>query len=142
MATGAQRQRRSHAELNLKNHGTARQLSGTLSKPAEDDAKPEEIRLSQVAMNESQLGFRFEGKCSVRMAQPEHLPPYSRLKAKNLTLLGTVVWSDGTSEKLLAQGPPNFRRRSCRQAEQKGAKSTKSKAKSSKAEEGATERRT
>src|SRR5436190_7720454 len=49
-------------KLNLKITGTARQPSGTLAKATEGDAKPEEIRLSQVTLSDSQLGFRFEGK--------------------------------------------------------------------------------
>src|SRR5205807_1146384 len=49
-------------KVNLKITGTARQLSGMLSKAVEEGAKAEEIRLSQISVNESQLSFRLEGK--------------------------------------------------------------------------------
>ncbi|HEY2410852.1 MAG TPA: amidohydrolase family protein [Pirellulaceae bacterium] len=127
-------------KLNLKITGTTRQLNGTLTKPAEGDAKAEEIRLSQVAVTESQLGFRFEGKSLGKEGLARASATVLSSDGEKLRLLGNIVWSDGTSEKLTGTRTAKLSPQELRQAEQKGAKTTKGKAKA-KADDGDAERR-
>ncbi|MBW8885688.1 MAG: hypothetical protein JF612_13135, partial [Planctomycetia bacterium] len=127
-------------KLNLKIKGTARQLTGTLAKPTEGDAKPEEIRLSQVALSDSQLGFRFEGK-SLDQEGPARASTTVSGEDDKLTLLGSVVWADGTSERVSGMRTAKLSAEELRQQEQKGAKSAKGKTKGGKAVEGETEQK-
>jgi N-acetylglucosamine-6-phosphate deacetylase len=126
-------------KLNLKITGTARQLSGTLTKPAEGDAKAEEVRLSQLALSESQLGFRFEGKTFGKDGPARASATVMSGDDEKLTLLGSVLWADGTSERLNGTRTAKLSAEEQRQAEQKSAKGAKSKAKGGKAAEGGTE---
>jgi N-acetylglucosamine-6-phosphate deacetylase len=129
-------------KLNLKITGSARQLSATLSKPVEGDAKAEEIRLSQVAVNESQLGFRFEGKSLGKDGIARASATVLSSDGEKLTLLGTIVWADGTTEKLTGTRTARLSPQELRQAEQKGAKAAKTKAKGAKLDDGEAEGRT
>jgi len=116
-------------KLNLKITGTAKQPSGVLTKPAEGDAKPEEIRLSQVSLNESQLGFRFEGKTLGKEGPARASAAVMIGGDEKQTLLGAVVWSDGTSERLSGTRTAALTPEEARQEEQKAAKGAKGKAK-------------
>ncbi len=128
-------------KLNLKLAGTARQMTGTASKPVEGDAKAEELRLSQLAMSDSQLGFRLEGKSLGKEGPARVSATMLAANADKLTLLGTILWADGSSEKLSGTQTAKLSPQEARQAEQKGAKSSKTKTKSSKTEDGETEGR-
>src|SRR5262245_5091230 len=121
-------------KLSLKITGTARQPSGTLSKPAEGDAKPEEIRLSQVALSDAQLGFRFEGKTLGKEGPARASATVMSGEDDKLALLGYVVWADGASERLSGTRTAKLSAEELRQEEQKGAKGAKGKAKGGKAE--------
>jgi imidazolonepropionase-like amidohydrolase len=116
-------------KLNLKIAGTAKQLTGVLTKPAEGDAKPEEIRLSQVSLNESQLGFRFEGKTLGKEGPSTVSAAVMMGGDEKLTLLGLVVWPDGTSERLSGTRTATLTPEQAKQEEQKAAKGAKGKAK-------------
>ncbi|HMC09891.1 MAG TPA: amidohydrolase family protein, partial [Pirellulaceae bacterium] len=115
--------------LSLRITGTARQPSGTLSKPTEGDAKAEEIRLSQVALNDSQWGFRFEAKSVGKEGPARASATVMSGGEDKLTLLGTVVWADGTSDRLSGTRTARLSPAEQREAEQKGAKGAKGKAK-------------
>lgn len=116
-------------KLNLKIAGTARQPAGALSKPAEWDAKPEEIRLSQVSLNDSQLGFRFEAKSVGKEGPARASATVMSGGEDKLTLLGSVIWADGTSDRLNGTRMAKLSAEEQRQAEQKAAKGAKGKAK-------------
>src|SRR5439155_24378025 len=58
-----------------------------------------------------------------------------------LTLLGSIVWADGTTERLSGSRTAKLSPEEIRQEEQKGAKGAKGKAKGSKATEGETEQK-
>ncbi len=126
-------------KLNLKIAGTARQLSGTLTKPAEGETKAEEIRLSQVSLSESQLGFRFEGKSLGKEGPARASATVMSGDDDKLTLTGSVIWADGTSDRLSGTRTAKLSAEELRQEEQKGAKGAKGKAKGGKAAEGETE---
>jgi imidazolonepropionase-like amidohydrolase len=127
-------------KLNLKITGTARQLSATLTKPAEGDKKAEDIRLSQVSLSESQLGFRFEGKAFGREGPARASATVMSGDDDTLTLIGSIVWADGTSERLSGSRTAKLSAEELKQEEQKAAKGAKGKAKGGKAAEGETER--
>jgi imidazolonepropionase-like amidohydrolase len=126
-------------KLNLKLAGTTRQMTGTVSKPVEGDAKAEELRLSQLALSESQLHFRLEGKSLEKEGPARISATVLSTNEEKLTLLGTILWADGTSEKLSGTQTTKLSPQEARQAEQKGGKSTKAKTKSSKGDDAETE---
>jgi imidazolonepropionase-like amidohydrolase len=126
-------------KLNLRIAGAARQLSGALSKATEDGAMSEEIRLSQISISESQLAFRFDGKSLGKEGPARASATLSSGSDETLTLLGTLLWADGTSERLSGTRTAKLTAQELRQAEQKGAKGPKGKAKGAKASEGETE---
>jgi N-acetylglucosamine-6-phosphate deacetylase len=128
-------------KLNLKLTGTARQPSGTLSKPTEGDTKPEDIRLSQVVLSDAQLGFRFEGKTLGKEGPARASATVMSGEDDKLLLLGSVVWADGTSERLNGKRTARLSAEELSQEEQKGAKGAKGKAKGGKATEGETEQK-
>jgi imidazolonepropionase-like amidohydrolase len=125
-------------KLNLKITGTARQLSGTLSKATEEGTKAEEIRLSQVSVNDSQLTFRFEGK-SLGKEGPARASATATGGDDKLALLGTVLWADGTGERLSGTRTAKLSAEEQRREEQKGAKGAKGTKGKAKAAEGETE---
>jgi N-acetylglucosamine-6-phosphate deacetylase len=86
--------------LNLKIAGTAKQPSGVLSKVAPAGEKPVEIKPVQVSLNDSQIGLRFEGKTLNHEGPTRATATVSKDESGKLTLLGTLVWSDGNSERL------------------------------------------
>lgn len=125
-------------KLNLKLAGTTRQMTGTLTKPAEGEAKAEEIRLNGVTFSESQLGFRFEGKSLGKEGTTRASATVLTADGDKMTLLGTVLWADGSSERLTGTRTAKLTAQEMRQSEQKGAKAAKGKTKA-KGEEGETE---
>jgi N-acetylglucosamine-6-phosphate deacetylase len=89
--------------LNLKIAGTAKQPSGVLGKVVPAGEKPEEIKPVQVNLNDSQLGLRFEGKTLHHEGPARATATISKGESDKLTLLGTLVWSDGSSERLTGE---------------------------------------
>ena len=85
--------------LNLKIAGTPTQLTGTLQKVTEADKPADEIKLAQVAAAESQLTFRFDGK-ALGVAGSARATATMIAEGENLTLVGTLVWSDGSADKI------------------------------------------
>jgi imidazolonepropionase-like amidohydrolase len=121
-------------KLNLRIAGTTRQLTGTLSKPAEGDSKAEDVRLSQISVAESQLAFRLEGKPLGKEGPARGSATILSGENDKLTLLGSILWTDGTSERLTGIQTKKLSADEIRQAEQKGGKAAKGKAKTGKAE--------
>jgi imidazolonepropionase-like amidohydrolase len=119
-------------KLNLKISGSARQLTGTVTKPADEGEKTEEIRLSQVALSDSQLGFRFEGKSLGKDGPARASGTVVAGEDGKLTVLGTLLWADGSGERLSGSQTAKLTPEELRRAEQqrgaKGAKKGKAKA--------------
>jgi N-acetylglucosamine-6-phosphate deacetylase len=88
--------------LNLKLTGSAKQPSGMLSKVVAEGEKAEEIKAAQVSVDDLQIGLRFEGKQFDREGPARASATISQDDGK-LTLLGTLIWADGTSEKLTGE---------------------------------------
>ncbi len=86
--------------LNLKLTGSAKQLGGTLAKVVAAGEKADEIKLDQVAVVEAQFSFRLDGKGLGKEGPARASATVSRDAEGKLTLLGSIVWADGTSEKL------------------------------------------
>jgi imidazolonepropionase-like amidohydrolase len=127
-------------KLNLKIAGTARQLSGTLSKLTDEGAKPEEIKLSQVSASESQLGFRFEGKSLGKDGPARASATVVSGNDDKWTLVGNLIWADGSGERLSGNRTAKLSAEELKKAnEQKGTKG-KGKGKA-KAADGETEGR-
>lgn len=123
-------------KLNLKITGPARQLSGTLSKPVEDGVKAEEIRLGQISVNESQLSFRFEGKSLGKEGPARASATVVVGSGDQLTLLGTILWADGTSDRLSGTRTAKLSAEEQKRAEeQKGVKGAKTKGKAKAADD-------
>jgi imidazolonepropionase-like amidohydrolase len=87
-------------KLTLKLSGSAKKLAGTIAKPASEGEKAEEIKLDQVMQTHAQLAFRFEGKSLSHEGPARATATVSSEAQDGLSLLGTLVWADGTSEKL------------------------------------------
>jgi N-acetylglucosamine-6-phosphate deacetylase len=86
--------------LNLKITGSPKQLAGTLSKVVAAGEKSDEIKLDQIAVSEAQLTFRLDSKSLGKEGPARASATVSRDAEGKLTLLGSIVWPDGTSEKL------------------------------------------
>ena len=89
--------------LNLKIAGTAKQPSGTLSKPVSEGEVAEEIKLASVEADEALLTFRFEGKALGKEGPARGSATIDKDPEGKLTLLGTVVWAEGTTDKLTGE---------------------------------------
>jgi hypothetical protein len=72
----------------------------TVSKPGGADEKAEETRLSQVSLIDNQLSFRLDGKSLGKEGPARVSATVSQGPDDKQTLLGTIVWADGASEKL------------------------------------------
>src|SRR5262245_58045873 len=83
-------------KLTLKITGTAKQPAGILSKVVEEGQKAEEIRLGQITLTDSQLNFRLEGKSLGKEGPVRASAIVSADEGEKLSLLGKVVWADGT----------------------------------------------
>lgn len=124
--------------LGLKIAGTGRQLSGTLTKPASEGAKSEEIRVSPIAVRDGQLTFRFEGKALGK-------PGPARASATvvggddKLTLLGTSLWADGTSERLTGSRQAKLSADELKRAAQDRGKKAKGEEATERAKDGGAE---
>ncbi len=86
--------------LNLKLAGTAKQPTGTLAKVVEEGAKAEEVKLAGVSVSEALLTFRVEGKEFSKEGPARGSATVAKDADGKLTLLGTVVWADGSTDKL------------------------------------------
>lgn len=86
--------------LQLKIAGSLKQLSGTLSKVVEEGEKAEEIKLAAISSSEALLTFRFEAKTLGKEGPTRGSATVGKDAEGKLTLLGTVVWADGTTDKL------------------------------------------
>jgi N-acetylglucosamine-6-phosphate deacetylase len=86
--------------MSLKIAGTAKQPSGTLSKAVPEGEKAEEIKLAAVSLYEASLTIRFEGKTLSKEGPARGSATVGKDAEGKLTLLGTVVWADGTTDKL------------------------------------------
>jgi N-acetylglucosamine-6-phosphate deacetylase len=104
-------------KLTLKITGPVRQLTGTVSKAGGDTEKAEEIRLSQLALVDSQLTFRWDGK-SLGKEGPARVSATASSREGKLTLLGSVLWGDGTSERLAGTRTAKLSAEELRRAEQ------------------------
>jgi N-acetylglucosamine-6-phosphate deacetylase len=87
-------------KLTLKLAGTPGKLTGTLRKTTEKDQKPEEIKLDHVSLADAQLALRLEAKSLGHEGPARASATISPLNSGKPSLLGTLVWADGTSEKL------------------------------------------
>ena len=108
--------------LTLRLAGLARQPTGTVSKL--DGEMAEEIKLAAVALSASQLGLRFEGKSLGKEGPARVSATVISDDENDFTLLGTILWADGTSEKV------NGRRTAKLSPEEEKAAAQKSKTKS------------
>jgi N-acetylglucosamine-6-phosphate deacetylase len=85
--------------LELKLTGPARQLRGTLRRLS-GETPGAEVRLAQVRFSEGQLSFRGEGQ-SLGKPGPARGGGTVTVDAEGrLVLLGTLLWADGTGERL------------------------------------------
>ena len=123
--------------LKLKLAGPARQPTGAVSKVVSEGEKADEIRLAQVSLTELQLGFRFEGKLFGKEGPARVTATIRSDDDSKLTLLGAVIWPDGTSERLTGERTARLT-----PEEEKAAAAQKSKGKGkAKGEDGVTEGR-
>jgi N-acetylglucosamine-6-phosphate deacetylase len=112
--------------LNVKIGGPSTRLSGELSKVDDDEAKAGTIRAAQVSAVDSQLSFRFEGKSFDKEGPARASATVSASGDDGLTLLGTLVWADGTSDKLTGERTAKLTPEELKKAEeQAGAKGAK-----------------
>ena len=89
--------------LNLKITGSTKQLEGTIAKVVAAGEKGDEVKLEQVAVTEAQLSFRLEGKSFGKEGPARVSATVSRSAEGKLTLLGSIVWADGSQEKLTGE---------------------------------------
>jgi imidazolonepropionase-like amidohydrolase len=108
--------------LNLKIEGSAKQPSGVLSKVVPAGEKVEEIKPVQVSLNNAQLGFRFEGKNLNHEGPVRATATIGKGESGKLTLLGLLVWPDGSSERLTGERTAEL---TAEEKEQKDAKDAK-----------------
>ncbi len=87
--------------LKLKLAGPANRPTGAISKL--DGEKAEEIKLAAVSLSEWQLGVRFEGKSLGKEGPARVSATVASESEGKASLLGTIVWADGTSEKVGGQ---------------------------------------
>ncbi|MCI0359005.1 MAG: amidohydrolase family protein [Planctomycetaceae bacterium] len=111
--------------VNLKIAGSARQLTGTLSKVVAAGEKADEIKLDQIAAAEAQLSFRLDSKLLGKEGPARGTATISRGEDGKLTLLGSVVWPDGTSDKLTGSRTEGPSQQEKQEDEQKETKDTK-----------------
>ena len=99
-------------KLKMKLTGSQRQLSGEIEKSGEDAGT--KIKLAQASVRQSQLSFRLDGKSLGHEGPARGSGTVEADQEGKLTLVGTLVWADGTSEKLTgkrtAELPPSERR--------------------------------
>jgi N-acetylglucosamine-6-phosphate deacetylase len=117
-------------KLHLKLAGPGRTPTGVLNKIVPEGEKAEEIRLAQVSLSESQLGFRFEGKSLGKEGPARASATIGTDSAEKTTLLGTVLWADGASERLTGQRTARLTPEEEKAAAEKGGKRGKGKSKS------------
>ena len=121
--------------LTLKITGSPKQLTGKLSKVVGEGETAEEIKLEQVSATEAQLSFRLEGKSLGKEGPLRGSAIISRGEDGKLVLLGSVVWADGTSEKLTGSRSQEPSAEEKKYEEQKDANDAKKDAKEEKAGE-------
>ena len=84
----------------LKLKGTAKDLSGTIQRDeAPDEETKKEIKLDRVQLREAQLALAFEGK-NFGHEGPARLSAVISKSGEKLSLLGQVLWADGTTEQV------------------------------------------
>lgn len=112
--------------MNLRITGTAKQPAGVLSKVVAAGEKSDEIKLAQIVLSDSQLSFRFDGKSLDREGPARASATLSKSEDGKLTLLGTLVWADGTSERLTGERTAELTEEEKKdEKEQKAAKDAK-----------------
>jgi imidazolonepropionase-like amidohydrolase len=111
--------------LNLKLTGTAKQPTGTLAKVVEEGAKAEEVKLAAVGVNEALLTFRVEGKTFNKEGPARGSATVAKDADGTLTLLGTLVWADGSTDKLTGTRTAEPSADETKAEEQKETKETK-----------------
>jgi imidazolonepropionase-like amidohydrolase len=112
-------------KVGLKIKGAAKQPSGVLTKIVAEGEKADEVKLDQVTVNDSQLNFRFDGKSLDKDGPARASATIARGEEEKLTLLGTVIWADGTSDKLTGTLSAKLSPEEQKAEEQKVAKETK-----------------
>jgi imidazolonepropionase-like amidohydrolase len=115
--------------LSLKLAGTPKQPSGTLAKVVEEGAKSEEVKLAAVGAIEAQLTFRLEGKMFNKEGPARGSATVAKDADGKLTLLGTVVWADGSTDKLVGTRTAEPSAEERKDEEQKDAKDAREGAK-------------
>jgi N-acetylglucosamine-6-phosphate deacetylase len=125
--------------LKLKLAGPAKQPSGVVSKLVPEGEKAEEIKLGQVSLSESQVGLRFEGKSLGKEGPARVSATVGTDSADKTTLLGTVIWADGTSERLTGERTARLTPEEEKAAAEKGAKRGKGKTRSDDEAEGTSD---
>ena len=111
--------------LTLKISGNAKQPSGTLSKVVEEGQKADEIKLAAVNADEASLVLRFEGKSLGKEGPARGSATIGKGADGKLTLLGSVVWADGSADKLTGTRTEELSAASKKADEQKDAKDAK-----------------
>ncbi len=111
--------------LALKIVGTAKLPAGTLRKVVAAGEKADEIKLDQVAVLEAQLTFRLDSKPLGQEGPARASATISRDAEGKLTLLGSIVWADGSSEKLTGIRTAEPSAEDKKEEEQKDAKDAK-----------------
>ena len=89
-------------KLTMKLAGSASQPTGTLRKPGADEKK-DELKLEQLRIEESQLRFRLEGKSLGKEGPARASAALLPGAGDQLKLQGTILWGDGTTEKLTGE---------------------------------------
>jgi N-acetylglucosamine-6-phosphate deacetylase len=108
--------------LNLKIEGSAKQPNGVLNKVVPAGEKVEEIKPVQISLIDAQLGLRFEGKTLNHEGPARATATVSKDESGKLTLLGSLVWPDGSSERLTGERTAELKPE---EKEQKDAKDAK-----------------
>ncbi|MEX2175818.1 MAG: amidohydrolase family protein [Pirellulaceae bacterium] len=121
--------------LSLKLSGKADDPTGTLSKTAAEGETAEEVKLADVALNDGLLGFRFEGKSLGKEGPARGSATITRNADGKLSLLGTVVWADGASDKLTGVRTEEPSEKEKKEAEQKAKEEEKEEQKETKGED-------
>jgi N-acetylglucosamine-6-phosphate deacetylase len=111
--------------LNLKIAGSAKQPTGTLAKVVPEGEKAEEIKLAAVGADEALLTFRFEGKSLGKEGPARASATIGKNAEGKLSLLGSVVWADGTDDKLSGSRTAEPTEEMKKADEQKDAKDAK-----------------
>ena len=84
----------------LKLQGSAKDLSGTIQRDeAPDEESKKEIKLQRAQLREARLSFGFDGK-NFGHEGPARLTAVLSKSGEKLSLLGQVLWADGTLEQV------------------------------------------